>query len=57
MSDPKATADRLERLRRDIEAYRRIPPTDEEIAIAAAGYRGGLEDDTDWEGLFPPEEQ
>ncbi len=47
---------KAERLRRDIEAYNRMPQTDEELAIAAAGYRGGLEDDTDWEALYAKNE-
>lgn len=43
---------KAERLRRDIEAYRRIPPTDEEIAWAAYRPHGDIEDDTDWEALY-----
>jgi hypothetical protein len=44
---------RAERLRRDVEAYRRMPPTDEERALA--GLRPdnrALYDDTDWEALY-----
>ena len=43
---------RTERLRRDIIAYRRLPPTTEEIELALLP-QPGLEDDTDWESLFP----
>src|SRR3954468_11404989 len=39
---------RAERLRRDIEAYRQAPPTQEEIALALAGDPGDLADDVDW---------
>lgn len=41
-----------ERLRRDIAAYRRTPPTAGEIALADAA-DGDLGDDTDWEAMFP----
>jgi hypothetical protein len=43
---------RAERLRRDIDAYRRQPPTAGETAIAALGDSSGVEDDTDWELLY-----
>ncbi len=42
-----------ERLRRDIAAYRRIPPTDPEAAIALLADTSGLADETDWEALYP----
>jgi len=42
-----------ERLRRDIAAYRRIPPTAPETAIALLGDASGLADETDWEALYP----
>jgi hypothetical protein len=44
---------RSERLRRDVEAYRRIPQTADERAMAeqAADTRG-LDDDVDWEALY-----
>lgn len=42
-----------ERLRADIAAYRRLPPTPDEEALASLGDAGGLEDDTDWESLYP----
>jgi hypothetical protein len=41
------------RLRRDIAAYRRIPPTAPEAAIALLGDTSGLADETDWEALYP----
>lgn len=42
-----------ERLRRDIAAYRAVPPTDEEVALAMtdSGW-DDLADDTDWEAAF-----
>lgn len=43
----------LERLRRDIAAYRATPPTDDEIALAELADTGLLGDDTDWESLYP----
>ena len=43
---------RAERLRRDIAAYQRTPPTREEIDLAAAAALPDL-DDTDWEALYP----
>jgi hypothetical protein len=42
-----------ERLRRDIAAYHRIPPTAQEAAIAVLGDTSGLADETDWEALYP----
>ena len=41
---------KAERLRRDIAAYRRMPPTDEEIALASIA-PSALDDDTDWEAF------
>lgn len=43
---------RVERLRRDISAYRRVPPTDAEIEIAVLADAAGVADDTDWEALY-----
>jgi hypothetical protein len=45
---------RRERLRRDLEAYGRVPPSADEIGIGQTpiDWRD-LADDTDWEGLFP----
>lgn len=40
-----------ERLRRDIAAYRRTPPTDEEVELALLAATA-LDDDTDWEALY-----
>jgi hypothetical protein len=45
-----------ERLRRDIAAYRRIPPTDPEAAIALLADTRAVADDTDWEALYPDNE-
>ena len=42
---------RAERLRKDIEAYRRMPPTEEEDALAMVE-QPPLDDDTDWESLY-----
>jgi hypothetical protein len=42
-----------ERLRRDVEAYRRRPPTDAEMALPLLADASGLEDATDWEALYP----
>jgi hypothetical protein len=45
---------RAERLRRDIAAYKRVPPTAAEGEIAA--FAGSVPlDDTDWEGLYSDE--
>ncbi len=41
---------RVERLRKDIAAYRRCPPTPEELELALSGDFPEL-DDTDWEAL------
>jgi hypothetical protein len=41
-----------ERLRRDIAAYRRIPPTASEAAVALLADTSGLGDETDWEALY-----
>ncbi len=43
---------RSERLRRDVEAYRRLPPTPDEQALADLGDTSKLYDDTDWEALY-----
>ncbi|MGI8684854.1 MAG: type II toxin-antitoxin system VapB family antitoxin [Acidimicrobiales bacterium] len=45
---------RRARIRHDVEAYARVPPTDEEFALA--GVRPGwadLADDTDWDAEWP----
>jgi len=41
-----------ETLRSDVAAYRRIPPTSDERAIAKVADTSGLRDDTDWEALY-----
>jgi hypothetical protein len=43
---------RAERLRRDIEAYRRLPPTDTDLLVALSADTSGLADETDWEALY-----
>ena len=43
---------RAERLRRDVEAYRRVPQTGEERALADQADDRGLDDDVDWEALY-----
>ena len=45
-----------ERLRRDIAAYRRVPPTGSEDRIAQLAATNGLDDETDWEALYPDAE-
>jgi hypothetical protein len=41
-----------ERLQADIAAYRRMPPAQDEVALASFGDAGGLDDDTDWAALY-----
>jgi hypothetical protein len=43
---------RAERLRLDITAYRRVPPTETEIEIALLADTAGLADDPDWEAIY-----
>lgn len=43
---------RLERLRRDIVAYRATPSSDEELVLAELAGEGLLDDDTDWAALY-----
>lgn len=43
---------RAERLRRDVDAYRRMPPSDAEIELAHAASTAGLDDETDWGALY-----
>lgn len=47
---------REERIRRDIDAYRRLPPTDAEVELGSLGDVSGLGDDTDWEALYAEDE-
>lgn len=47
---------RGERIRRDVAAYAGLPPSEEEIALAAIRPAGeDLADDTDWEALYGEE--
>jgi hypothetical protein len=46
---------RAERLRRDIDAYRRLPPTDTDLLVALQADTSGLADDTDWAALYDDE--
>jgi hypothetical protein len=41
-----------ERLRHDVEAYRRMPQTSEELALATQSATEGLSDDVDWATLY-----
>ena len=43
----------VERLRRDIAAYQRIPPTAPEATTALLADTSSLADETDWEALYP----
>jgi hypothetical protein len=43
---------RAERLRSDVAAYRRQPPTQEEVDLALISDTSGLADDTDWAALY-----
>ena len=43
---------RAERLRRDVAAYRQVPPTDAEQELADTGDTSTLADETDWEALY-----
>ena len=42
-----------ERLRHDVAAYRRVPLTDDEVQFALLVATSDLEDETDWEALYP----
>lgn len=44
---------RAERLRRDIDAYGRVPQTSTEASIALLADTSGLADETDWEAIYP----
>jgi len=46
---------RAEKLRQDIQAYRRVPQTQDERALAEFVDTTGLSDDTDWEALYAAE--
>lgn len=43
-------------LRRDIAAYRRIPPSAADVDLALLADTSGLADETDWEALYPEAE-
>ena len=43
---------RAENLRSDVEAYRRMPQTEEDEAWASIAETSSLADDTDWESLY-----
>ena len=43
-------------LRRDIAAYRRIPPYAPDADIAQLADTSGLADETDWEAVYPEAE-
>jgi hypothetical protein len=46
---------RVERLRRDIAAYRNRSPTSAELELALLSDTGDLADTTDWDALYPPQ--
>ena len=48
---------RAERLRRDLAAYRRVPPTDAELELALLAQTAALDDDTDWAALYADDDQ
>jgi hypothetical protein len=43
---------RAERIRADIAAYQRVPPSRDEVELALFGDVTGLGDHTDWEALY-----
>jgi len=43
---------RAERLRADIAAYQRVPPTQDEVELALLGDTDSIADDTDWDALY-----
>lgn len=43
---------RAERLRRDIDVYRRLPANDTDLLVALQADTSGLADDTDWDALY-----
>jgi len=46
---------RTERIRADVEAYRREPPNAVELDLALLADTNGLADDTDWVALYDDE--
>jgi len=53
--DDQRKVQRLDGLRRDIDAYRRLPPTDIDLLVALQAETSGLADDTDWAALYDDE--
>jgi hypothetical protein len=47
---------RAERLRQDVAAYRRQPPTEAEREVALLAEAAGLDDETDWEAAYSEDE-
>jgi hypothetical protein len=43
---------RAERIRADVAAYHRVPPTQDELELASLGDTSGIGDDTDWDALY-----
>ena len=43
---------RTERIRADVEAYRRRTPNQDELDLAPLGDTDSVADDTDWEALY-----
>jgi len=41
-----------ERLRADIAAYQRVPPTHDEVVLASLGDTASIADDTNWDALY-----
>jgi hypothetical protein len=48
---------RVERLRRDVAAYRQVPPTDAEVELGLLAETAALDDDTDWEALYAEDQE
>lgn len=48
---------RAERLRGDLAAYRRVPPTDAELELALLAEADDLDDPTDWETLYAEDQE
>jgi hypothetical protein len=46
----------MERLREDVEAYRRVPQTSDELALADRAANDVLSDDVDWASLYADNE-
>jgi len=47
---------RAERLRQDVAAYRRRPPTEAEREVALPAEAVDLDDETDWEAAYSEDE-